>query len=179
MVRVGSWNVENLFLPGGPSGPQTEEAYAATLDALAAMITALAPDVLAVQEIGAPEAMGGLVARLDGDWHVALADPDDRDIRVGYLSRLPLTSVEQVSTFPEGLRPIQFDDTDAVLSAMGRPALQARVDVSAARSIADVSPEVQASGLSQRPVLDQRRGRAGQVRGVRGQPACGRGRHRP
>ncbi|MBA2554630.1 MAG: endonuclease/exonuclease/phosphatase family protein [Geodermatophilaceae bacterium] len=130
MVRIGTWNVENLFLPGGPSGPQTEEAYAAKLDALADTITSLAPDVLAVQEIGAPEALTDLVARLDGDWHVALADPDDRDIRVGYLSRLPLTEVDQVSAFPAGLRPIQVDDTDAVLSAMGRPALQVRVDVS-------------------------------------------------
>lgn len=129
MVRVGTWNVENLFRPGGDAGPDTEEAYAAKLDALAATINELATDVLGLQELGDPEAVGDLVGRVGGDWHVELADPDRRGIRVGYISRLPLTEVEQVAAFPEGLRPIQVDDTDTELAVMGRPALQARVDV--------------------------------------------------
>jgi len=129
MVRVGTWNVENLFLPGGEAGPKTEDAYQQKLDALAATITDLAPDVLAVQEVGEPQALDDLAARVGGGWHVELADPDGRGIRVGYLSRQPLTDVEQIAAFPEGLRPIQVDDTDVELSAMGRPALQARVDI--------------------------------------------------
>jgi endonuclease/exonuclease/phosphatase family metal-dependent hydrolase len=40
-----------------------------------------------------------------------------------------LTDVEQVSRFPAGLRPIQADDTDRELTAMGRPALHVRVEV--------------------------------------------------
>ena len=57
VVRVGTWNLENLFRPGGPAGPGTQGAYAAKLAALAAVITAAAPDVLAVQEVGDIEAL--------------------------------------------------------------------------------------------------------------------------
>ncbi len=31
-----------------------------------------------------------------------LADPDGRGIRVGYISRLPLTALDQLVAFPEG-----------------------------------------------------------------------------
>lgn len=128
-MRVGTWNVENLFLSGGDFGPQTEEAYAEKLDALAVVISAAAPDVLALQEVGETEALDDLVGVVGGDWHVALADPDHRGIRAAYMSRLPLINVEQITSFPAGLRPIQADDTDVELTAMGRPALQARVEV--------------------------------------------------
>ena len=57
------------------------------------------------------------------------AAPDGRGIRVGLLSRLELTGVEQVSVFPPGLRPIQIDDTTVDTAAMGRPALHAQVHV--------------------------------------------------
>ena len=69
--------------------------------------------------------------RLDGTWHTALADPDGRGIRVGVLSRLPLSDVEQVVDFPKGLRPIQVDDTDTTMSEMGRPALRVRIEADA------------------------------------------------
>lgn len=41
-------------------------AYGKKLDALAATIVELAPDVLAVQEVGDPEALAELAGRLDG-----------------------------------------------------------------------------------------------------------------
>jgi endonuclease/exonuclease/phosphatase family metal-dependent hydrolase len=130
VARIGTWNLENLFRPGGPAGPTTDAAYTAKLNALAATITGLAPDVLAVQEVGDPAALGDLADTLDGAYpHHATADPDGRGIRVGYLSRLPLTDLRQVSAFPDGLRPIQVDDTDTDTSTMGRAALIARVDI--------------------------------------------------
>lgn len=128
-MRVGTWNVENLFLPGGEFGPPTDEAYAAKLAALAFTITSSAPDVLALQEIGETAALNDLVDLVGGDWHVELADGDDRGIRVAYMSRLPMINVEQISDFPAGLRPIQADDSEFELTAMGRPALQVRVEV--------------------------------------------------
>jgi endonuclease/exonuclease/phosphatase family metal-dependent hydrolase len=128
MLTVATWNLENLFRPDGGADPESEAAYQAKLKALAETITELAPDVLAVQEVGEPEALADLVNRLDGTWHTALADPDGRGIRVGVLSRLPLTDIEQVVNFPEGLRPIQVDDTETTMSTMGRPALRVRVD---------------------------------------------------
>ncbi len=95
---------------------------------MAGTITELSPDVLAVQEVGEPEALADLVDRLGGIWHIALADPDGRGIRVGVLSRLPLSDHEQVVDFPAGLRPVQVDDTETTMSEMGRPALRVRVE---------------------------------------------------
>jgi hypothetical protein len=76
MTRIGTWNLQNLFRPGGGSGgPGDEEAYRAKLEALARMISGLDLDVLAVQEVGDPAALQDLVARLTGNWRTALADP--------------------------------------------------------------------------------------------------------
>jgi endonuclease/exonuclease/phosphatase family metal-dependent hydrolase len=128
MTIVGTWNLENLFRPGD-DGPSGEEEYDAKLDSLAATITDLAPDLLAVQEVGDPDALDDLVTRLDGDWHTALADPDARGIRVGILSRHALSEVEQVADYPQHLNPVQVDDDGHTLDKLGRPGLRARVDV--------------------------------------------------
>ena len=105
VITVGTWNLENLFSPGSDAGPDSDAAYEAKLTALAETITTLAPDVLAVQEVGEPDALGDLVDRLGGTWHTALADSDGRGIRVGVLSRLALlvshalvNAVETVTT---------------------------------------------------------------------------------
>jgi len=49
VVTIGTWNLENLFRPGGGDGPSSDEAYQAKLDALAEVIIGIDPDVLAVQ----------------------------------------------------------------------------------------------------------------------------------
>jgi endonuclease/exonuclease/phosphatase family metal-dependent hydrolase len=122
MVKVGTWNLENLFRPG-PSGPLTDSAYTAKLEALAETIRQLDPDVLAVQEVGDPDALKDLAALLDGYAHTATATPDGRGIRVGFLSRLPLQGVREAAVFPDGLRPIQVDDTATDVSTVGRAML--------------------------------------------------------
>src|SRR4051795_4938033 len=124
MVLIGTWNLENFFRPGSPAGPTSQAAYDAKLTALADTIRALSPDVLAVQEVGDPEALADLADALkdDGYAHHQTADPDRRGIRVGLLSRLRLPDVHQISAFPAGLRPIQVDDTDVSETGMGRPA---------------------------------------------------------
>lgn len=129
MVRIGTWNLESLFRPGGAAGPRTDAAYQAKLAALAAVINVMAPDLLAVQEVGDPAALVDLAELAEGGWQCPTADPDGRGIRVGFMSRLPLADVEQVRVFPAGLRPVQVDDTDTPISEMGRPALRARVQV--------------------------------------------------
>jgi predicted extracellular nuclease len=135
MVRIGTWNLENFFRPGGPAGPTTQDAYDAKLSALAQTITELAPDVLAVQEVGEPAALQDLADKLAGYAHLATADPDERGIRVGFLSKLELRDTHQVTTFPAPLRPIQVDDTVDAVDAMGRPALVSTVTTSAGTSI--------------------------------------------
>jgi len=127
-VVVGTWNLENLFRPAADGGPADDEAYEAKLDSLAGVITGLAPDVLAVQEVGQPEALEDLKARLDGRWHTETsAFPDARGIRVGFLSRLALADVRQARPFPERLDPVQVDDDGPPAHEMGRGALRARV----------------------------------------------------
>ena len=131
MVAVGTWNLENLYRPGGKFGPKTQAAYDAKLKALAATITTLAPDVLAVQEVGEPAALGDLVALLPGAWTVVLSDhPDRRQIRVGFLTRIDPVSTTQIVDFPTPLRPIQHGDGPTDTSAtMGRGGLHLRVTV--------------------------------------------------
>jgi hypothetical protein len=95
---------------------------------LAGTIRDLAPDVLAVQEVGDPQALQDLAEAISAGYdHRATAAPDGRGIRVGFLSRLPLQNVREVAAFPAKLRGIQTDDSDAVATAMGRAALIAEV----------------------------------------------------
>jgi endonuclease/exonuclease/phosphatase family metal-dependent hydrolase len=123
-VIVATWNLENLYLPGGDFGPRDEDAYEAKLEALAAAIGAMAPDVLAMQEIGDPAALEDLVARVGGTWHVALSEePDERGIRVGFISRAPIDRTTAFRRFPDGLAPVQVEDGDVTASEMGRGGL--------------------------------------------------------
>ncbi|MGA9749594.1 MAG: endonuclease/exonuclease/phosphatase family protein [Nocardioides sp.] len=126
-MKVATWNLENLFTPGDPDGPPDQETYAAKLAGLAGLIDELDPDVLAVQEVGSPEALADLVDRLDGSWQHALADPDGRGIRVGVITRRPVEEAEQVSDLPARIGPVRVDDSGTTLSTMGRPALRVRV----------------------------------------------------
>jgi endonuclease/exonuclease/phosphatase family metal-dependent hydrolase len=132
MITVGTWNLENLFRPGGSFGPKSKIVYDDKLAALAATIDAVAPDVLAVQEVGEPEALADLVTLLDGDWHSALSShfEPDHPIRVGMLSRHPMTVVADTAAFVPPLRAIQGDDSASVVAAMGRGVLGVDVEVS-------------------------------------------------
>ena len=107
MVRIGTWNLENLFRPEDEAGPRDPAAYEAKLAALARVVARIQPDVLAVQEVGNPAALADLAERVGGEWHCTTAgvEPDQRPIRVGYLSRLPLTDVAEFTAFLDGREP--------------------------------------------------------------------------
>jgi endonuclease/exonuclease/phosphatase family metal-dependent hydrolase len=125
---VATWNLENLFLPGGEAGPRDERQYEAKLAELARVIGEIDPDVLAVQEVGDLDALEDLRERLDGEWHVETSEfPDERGIRVGFLSRRALRRVAQVREFPSLLEPVQVDDEETKVDEMGRGALGVRV----------------------------------------------------
>jgi predicted extracellular nuclease len=120
-MLLGTWNLENLYRPGGPFGPKDKAAYETKLAALAAVITELDPVLLGVQEIGEPEALQDLAGMLGGEWHVTLsAHPDGRGIRVGFLSRTAPQVLADTNAFPAKLRPVQADDSGAEESAAGR-----------------------------------------------------------
>ena len=94
VVRIGTWNLENLFKPPSEFGPKTDAEYDAKLTALADTITRMDPDVLAVQEVGDPAALQDLADRVGGTWHIDTADPETgttHTIRVGILSRVVLS----------------------------------------------------------------------------------------
>jgi endonuclease/exonuclease/phosphatase family metal-dependent hydrolase len=128
-LTVATWNLENLFRPGSEFGPDDQATYDTKLTGLADVIDRLAPDVLAVEEVGDPDALADLTAKLDGDWHTALSDvfEPDHPIRVAVLARNEITAQEQISAFPAKLRPVQVDDTGATIDAMPRGALKVRV----------------------------------------------------
>ncbi|QJT01017.1 endonuclease [Streptomyces asoensis] len=120
-MLLGTWNLENLYRPGGPFGPKDKAAYEAKLAALAAVVTALDPGVLGVQEVGEPEALADLLETVGGTWHAALsAHPDSRGIRVGVISRTPLEVLADTRAYPAGLRPVQADDSGATSDGSGR-----------------------------------------------------------
>ncbi|MFD9432528.1 endonuclease/exonuclease/phosphatase family protein [Streptomyces sp. NPDC060002] len=120
-MLLGTWNLENLYRPKGPFGPKDEAAYETKLTALAAVVTALDPAVLGVQEVGEPEALADLLETVGGTWHAALsAHPDGRGIRVGVISRTPLEVLADTRAYPARLRPVQADDSGAVSDGSGR-----------------------------------------------------------
>ncbi|MEV5267468.1 endonuclease/exonuclease/phosphatase family protein [Streptomyces werraensis] len=127
-MLLGTWNLENLYRPGGPYGPDDEAAYASKLAALAAVITELDPGLLGVQEVGDPGALEDLAGMLDDDWHVALSShADSRGTRVGFLSRTELTVVADTAAFPPRMLPVQADDTGLTVSQAGRGFLAVEV----------------------------------------------------
>jgi endonuclease/exonuclease/phosphatase family metal-dependent hydrolase len=140
-VRVMTWNVENLFLPGQDGGPDTEQAFEHKLTSLAAVINQAAPDVAALQEVGSTQALARLQARLTHQLsHTAVGEPGDRPIRVALLSTRPLTEIAHIRPFPAGVRAVQdkdelFDDPstpgvdESMTREMGRGALAATAEV--------------------------------------------------
>ena len=125
VIRIGTWNLENLFKPPNPFAPKTVEEYGAKLDALASAITRMDPHVLAVQDVGDPVALDELADRVGGSWHIETAAPETgtaHTIRVGVLSRLPLTTFDPVAAFPDKLRAIQQGDKPTEnTTAIGSP----------------------------------------------------------
>lgn len=130
MVVVATWNVENLYRPGAEFGPPDEQTYQRKLDALAATIRSIQPDVIGLQEIGSEEALSDLVTRLTPSLgplrQVCSEEPDQRGIRCAVLTRFEVVGSRNWSGFPRPLRPVQVSD-DSTTNAMGRGALQVRV----------------------------------------------------
>lgn len=127
MLTVATWNVENLFPPGddGPSAADVETKLTALVDT----ITAAEVDVLAVQEIGSPPAFELLRDRLTGQWQGAVSSqPDARGIRVGVLARRPIDNPVEVIAVPSQLSGTRVGDDGAVITEMGRGAIQVDVD---------------------------------------------------
>ncbi|MGH9261745.1 MAG: endonuclease/exonuclease/phosphatase family protein, partial [Acidimicrobiales bacterium] len=123
---------------GHPDGPVTDEEYQAKLAALAAVIDAVEPDVLALQEVGPEQVLADLNAACTVDFDSRLVgSPDDRGIRVALLSPRRLSNRTDTQSFPDGVLPVQardlaFDDPDTIeneaqTAVAGRGVLSATV----------------------------------------------------
>ena len=109
--RVMTWNVENLFDVSDEDGPDTQTELKAKIESLRSVIDEQKPHVLGLQEIGSEAALGRLQAALKTPMsHRAVAEPDERVIRVAFLSRRVLHDPIQIRPFPGGLLPLQVGD---------------------------------------------------------------------
>lgn len=142
-LKVITWNVENLFLPG-PAKPESQQHFKDKLAKLAAVIDQEQPDVLALQEIGPNGALAALQKALSHAMpHSAEGDPEagsepNRAIRVAILSTRPLKAIRTISSFPDPIQPVQQKDpvfdqpgtpaNESLLGAMGRSALEVVVE---------------------------------------------------
>lgn len=149
MFKVMTWNVENLFRPGDNGGADSEAAYQEKLQGLADMINSQLPDALSLQEIGDPAALADLVALLDGTWHQHLSvHPDQRHIRVAWLSRHPISDAADILDFPEHLQAVQTEDDGTTMSEMGRGAVAVTVDSESGHHVRLVTTHLKSKLLS-------------------------------
>jgi endonuclease/exonuclease/phosphatase family metal-dependent hydrolase len=123
-----TWNVENLFRPGGSAGVSDPALYKQKLRNLAAMIVEHAADVVALQEIGDPAALDDLRAELGARYPHQLVSTkynnNAHPIRVAALVRKghrPTDATEYYDFPATGL--IGVPQLNGVLSTMGRGVL--------------------------------------------------------
>jgi endonuclease/exonuclease/phosphatase family metal-dependent hydrolase len=121
MFTIMTWNVENFFSPK----PADQAAYDAKVTALADVVTAAAPDLVALQEVGDPASFDALRTKLGGGWTGELAThfEPSHAIRVGWLATGALADVEEVISLPAQLSPVKVDDDGTTLTQLGRGAL--------------------------------------------------------
>lgn len=106
-MKLMTWNVENLFRPGGKHDGVTDPAlYEQKIKNLAAMIADDDPDVVALQEVGDPAALDDLLARLPRMSRKPIVSTQydhSRPIRVAALLRrgVATSDIEDLYKLPE------------------------------------------------------------------------------
>jgi endonuclease/exonuclease/phosphatase family metal-dependent hydrolase len=124
-LKLMTWNVENLFRP---KADENTDAYDAKLKNLADTIKELAPDVLALQEVGDEGALEDLGDELDLAYpHVATGAPGDRGIRVAILSKLPLVEPQSIVDFAPNPSLRVANDEGEEITTMRRGALWVKI----------------------------------------------------
>jgi hypothetical protein len=101
-----TWNIQNLFPVGHGDGRATQQEYDDKVAGLAEVINAVAPDVLALQEVGPEQVLADLNAACSIDFDNRLAGiPDARGIHVALLSPRLLSNRVDLTTYPLGVVP--------------------------------------------------------------------------
>src|SRR3954471_4787696 len=121
MFTIMTWNIENFFQPQ----PADRADFDAKLDALADVIMAAQPDLLAVQEVGDEVAFAALRDRLGAGWNGELSTHFEAShaIRVGWLSPGELSDVQEIIDLPAALSPVKVEDDGTTMTKLGRGAV--------------------------------------------------------
>jgi endonuclease/exonuclease/phosphatase family metal-dependent hydrolase len=88
-MRIATYNVKDLFLPKEPAH---EAIFARKIERIAEQILLSQAAVVALQEVGEPEALERLCAAGLADYQTVIGTPDERGIRCAVLSRLPIVN---------------------------------------------------------------------------------------
>jgi endonuclease/exonuclease/phosphatase family metal-dependent hydrolase len=130
MFTVLTWNLENLERPAANAAEAARDRYSGKLKQISELITGAGPDLVGVQEVLAdssdlaPGVFDDLLAALGAQWNGCLSQrPDDRGIRVGWLSRGQLTNPTDVAVYPHGVPATTVDDHGTMITASRRGAL--------------------------------------------------------
>lgn len=130
MFTVMTWNLGNCERPAEDATEAARERYSEKLKQVSAIINGAGPDLVGVQELLAghddlaPQVFDDLLAELGAQWSGCLSRrPDDRGIRVGWLSRGQLTDPVDVALYPQGVPATTVDDQGTVITAAKRAAL--------------------------------------------------------
>jgi hypothetical protein len=113
-LTIATWNVENLFIPGPDEPPDKLAAFDAKLAFLGQTITALNPDVLALQEVGGDAALQALQAVVPAYQHRQIGIGDPRGIACAFLSKLPLRNPTDIVDFPQPVLALGASDQNGV-----------------------------------------------------------------
>lgn len=155
---IMTWNLENLFEVGEPSGPTEPQVYEQKQKNIASIIHLINPDVLAVQEIGSPAAFDFLLQQLQAEYPYFKLSTyiDQRNIRVGFLAKLPLTQIEEFYDFPKETLPGIPDGAGGQITHFGRGALKVKVEPIAKLPINLITCHLKSKLISYPPPPDPR-----------------------
>ncbi len=131
--KVMTWNVENLFIPHTGAALDEIQQFALKLNLLASVIGEADPDVVAFQEVGGEEPLADLQQAFNGAYpfRAVSAFPDQRGIRVAFLSKHEITMAEDIADFPPGPATQIYNQSTSgqpvPLTRLGRGALLIQV----------------------------------------------------
>ena len=132
-LRIGSFNLNNLVLPGKPfytCSPYSAAEYLLKLCWIRQQLRRMKADIVGFQEVFHLAALRQAVAYSE-QYHqatVVLAGETGDKPRVGLLSRYPLSQLEIIEAFPEQFR-LAFDDIVLPVHQFSRPLLKATVEI--------------------------------------------------